>query len=195
MTEIDRLSNRATVDRARLGDMNAFRELVRTYKVQALAIARQRVRDPEDALDIVQEAFLRMHRALPRFRGDASIETWLHRIIVNLAIDHNRKSQRRIPTVELSENLIDTRETAATEAPETDTAARDRVHAAMDQLSHDHREILLRRTVEGTSYADLAKTFQIPLGTVMSRLHTARARLRRSLEMNAGGAGPNSCRA
>lgn len=182
---------RTLVEAARRGDAGAFRELVVRHQRKAYAVALGMVRDPDDARDICQEAFLKAHKHLARFEGEAQFFTWLYRIIANLAIDHLRRKRRA--TVELDETQLE-------EPPADDTGVsphrlgfdpqralsdrelRARITAALDQLSPAHRAVLVMREVDGLSYQEMADTLGIAIGTVMSRLFHARKRMQALLK-------------
>src|SRR5438552_12173070 len=88
------IDDRELVDAARAGDRDAFRTLFERYQRRAYSLAYGVVRNPDDALDVVQDAFIKAHRYLDKFEGTSSFYTWLYRIVMNLAIDHIRKSRR-----------------------------------------------------------------------------------------------------
>ncbi len=99
MSDVD---DRELVDAARRGDRDAFRTLFERYHRRAYALAFGVVRHHDDALDVVQDAFIKAHKYLDKFEGNSSFYTWLYRIVMNLAIDHLRK-HRRVRPVELDE--------------------------------------------------------------------------------------------
>lgn len=181
---------RGLIVRCQAGDQAAFRELVSRYQRRVYGIAFGMVRDADDAMDLTQEAFIKVHRNLHRFRGGSSLYTWMYRIVVNLCIDHLRR-RRRGPAAEYD----DTRAHEGAAAPELlpntldmdpDLALRRRrIREAMDEalqtLSADHRAVILLREVEGLSYSDMAAALSCKKGTVMSRLFHARRNLQRAL--------------
>lgn len=180
------------LERARRGDREAFGGLVRRHQDRAFNLAYQMVRNREDALDISQEAFARAFASLPSFKGEASFTTWLHRIVVNLAIDSLRRGQRgRAATYD------DTRgapEDARAEFPARDDPAatletkqvRALLARGMAQLPPAQRAVLVLREIEGLSYEEISRTVGCTLGTVMSRLFYARRRLQRLLKAHLG---------
>jgi RNA polymerase sigma-70 factor (ECF subfamily) len=156
------------------------------------SIAHGMVRDSEAAMDISQEAFIKVHRYLGSFQGSSSFYTWLYRIVVNLSIDHLRKEgrydavdyddmiQRRDPDDSeawIVPTLLDQNPMQALDRRELSG----RIAAAFESLSEKHRAVLMLREVEGLSYEDIARTLKIHKGTVMSRLHHARRNLQRAL--------------
>jgi RNA polymerase sigma-70 factor (ECF subfamily) len=173
------------IERARRGDVSAFRQLVDKYQSRAFAVALGMVRNREDALDICQEAFLRVHRGLKNFEGDAQFYTWLYRIVHNVAIDHLRR--RRVDVVPLEalggEPAIAADESETDPSRALDAEERcERFKAALATLSESHRAVLTLRELEGMSYEEIAGVVGCPIGTVMSRLFHARRRLLQAME-------------
>ncbi len=152
------------------------------------------LKDKEDARDVAQEAFVKVYRYLDHFKGDASFYTWLYRITVNICIDVIRRkgSSKGSDHVEFDEELkLDTTEanigalgSRLGTNPQKSALRRelaDKITAAMQEIPEQHRQILLLREVEGMSYEDLARTLDIPKGTVMSRLFHARLKMQKIL--------------
>jgi RNA polymerase sigma-70 factor (ECF subfamily) len=174
---------------ARRGDRGAFQSLFERYHRRAYALALGVVRNSDDALDLVQDAFIKAHKHLERFEGNASFYTWLYRIVMNLAIDHLRKQRRQKP-VELDE-------TATQEALDDsllpkilggnpgralmDKQIRARIDAALDSLSENHRAVLVMRELDGLSYEEMADAMGCSKGTIMSRLFHARKNMQKQL--------------
>ncbi|MBN1334451.1 MAG: sigma-70 family RNA polymerase sigma factor [Deltaproteobacteria bacterium] len=179
------------VDRVRAGDATAYRGLVERYQNRVYGLVYGMVRDREEARDLTQEAFVKAYRNLSGFRQDASFHTWLFRIAMNVAIDHIRK-HRRIRTSEYDDALdhddegLDTWEADhLRRSPARDHERQhlyDRIMAALQHLSPEHRQAILLREIEGLSYKEIADAMDIPEGTVMSRLFYARKRLQELLE-------------
>jgi RNA polymerase sigma-70 factor (ECF subfamily) len=148
----------------------AFAELFETYRVRVFSICRHLTRSRADAEDATQEVFVALLRALPAFRGESALGTFIHRIAVRVAIKHRQRGLR-------AANL-------KVEAPEANTrdplvAKEDerRLWKAMDALSVEHRTVLALFAVDGLSHGEIAAILGIPEGTVWSRLHGARKRL------------------
>ncbi len=180
------------VQEAAAGDRDAYAELVRRHQRRVQAVVMGMVRDPDMALDITQEAFLKAWRSLPRFNAEAKFYTWIYRIAVNLAIDKKR-SERRQPLAlavsgdpeegtPLLERIADSRADADPEDVLRGGELRARVREAIDELTPDHRAVILLREVEGLSYEEISQVMQCSKGTVMSRLHYARKKLQAGLE-------------
>ncbi len=149
-------------------------------------------RNPSDAEDLVQEAYLRAFRSLHQFTEGTNLRAWLFRILTNTYINEYRRRQRRptnssldnIEEFYLYDHLVDSRFQPGSERPEDIVLQRltvDDVNAAIDELPDDFRQVVLLADVEGFSYREIAEIADIPVGTVMSRLYRARRRLQRSL--------------
>jgi len=166
---------------ARSGDPAALNRLLTHARPRLFAVALRVVRDRDDAEDVVQEALLKVCRSLTRFEGRSSFSTWLHRIVVNAALDRLRRqgARRERPAdddgrhatpVDMIDEQTPERLVARHETGEV-------VQVALARLSPVHRDVLVRREFDGESYRDLARLVRCPVGTVMSRLHHARHRL------------------
>jgi RNA polymerase sigma-70 factor (ECF subfamily) len=181
------------VRRARSGDQRAFGLLVQRYQKKVYAVALGMVKDAEEAMDVSQEAFVKVHRYLDRFKGDSSFYTWLYRITTNTCIDVLRRrgvtssdSVEYDDTVQmdLSEANLGLLASQVDVSPSRSLLRRElgeKLEEALAQLPEKHRAILLLRELEGMSYEDLSRTLEIPKGTVMSRLFHARAKVQRLL--------------
>jgi RNA polymerase sigma-70 factor (ECF subfamily) len=196
------------VQRVQTGDQRAFKLLVERYQRKVYAVALGMLRDKEEARDVAQEAFIKVYRYLAHFKGDASFYTWLYRITVNICIDSmRRKGSKGNEHLEFDESLqLDTAEanlgalgTRLGTNPQKSALRRElaeRITAAIAQIPEAHRQILLLREVEGMSYEDIARTLEIPKGTVMSRLFHARLKMQKILgeyvEMDESKAGVGS---
>ncbi len=180
--------DRSLVRAAQGGDAQAFRALVEKYQRRVYQLALGMVRDSDEAMDITQETFVRVHRYLPSFKGDSSFFTWTYRIATNLCLDSARK-RGRSERVELDESdaEIEARmdpPSAALAGPHRaalNAELKGKIEEALATLSENHRAILLLREVDGLSYEELARTLGIRKGTVMSRLFHARLKMQRKL--------------
>jgi RNA polymerase sigma-70 factor (ECF subfamily) len=173
----------ATFARARRGDERAFADLVRHYDEGLRALAFRIVGDRDRMDDAMQDAYVRAFRALPRFRGESAPGTWLYRITYNACIDELKRTRPSVPLEEAGE-LPDTRPGI----PEL-LSTRNRVAAALAQLSPADRAAVLLVDAQGFDYGEAAGVLGVPAGTVASRLNRARTLLRRALDTNAKGAG------
>ncbi|HWU87153.1 MAG TPA: sigma-70 family RNA polymerase sigma factor [Kofleriaceae bacterium] len=175
---------------ARKGDRDAFRTLFERYHRRAYALALGVLRHQDDALDVVQDAFVKAHKYLDKFEGNSSFYTWLYRIVMNLAIDHLRK-HRRVKPVELDEARLSDEQPEDALLPRIlggnpgralmDKEIRRRIDAALDELSDNHRSVLVMRELEGLSYEEMARAMGCSKGTIMSRLFHARRNMQRRL--------------
>jgi RNA polymerase sigma-70 factor (ECF subfamily) len=182
--------DRELIDQAKKGDQQAFRELVERHQRGAFTVAMAYVHDENDARELVQEAFLRVHRGLATFQGGSAFFTWLYRIVTNLAIDATRRQGRRVDELE-DEQLADDEPqdipyVARMDGSDPFRVVRrreiaERLQAALDRLPPYHRAVVVMREVEGMSYEEIAEATGATPGTVMSRLFHARQKLQRAL--------------
>lgn len=185
-----KLSDQELVRRCKDGERQAFQELVERYHRKAVAIAVGILRDPDDGVDVAQEAFSKVYTSIAGFKEESSFSTWLYRIVVNLAIDRQRQQTRR-STFEwyqagTSEGEDWIESVPDTNEPEPPEHAEDRelgrhIRAAIDELTPAHKAVILLRAVEGLSYDEISQTLKCSRGTVMSRLHYARKKLQTRL--------------
>ena len=191
-------SDLSLVRRVQRGDKGAFDALVLKYQHKLVKLVMRYVRNPAEAEDIAQEAFIKAYRALPQFRGDSAFYTWLYRIAINTAknavvsrerspveydLDRNNNDesydmQGRMKDSETPEGLVLTDEIRST------------VNAAIDALPEDLRTAIVLRELEGLSYEEIAAAMDCPVGTVRSRIFRAREAIDRRLrEVFEGGLG------
>jgi RNA polymerase sigma-70 factor (ECF subfamily) len=168
------------------GNISAFEELVRRHRGKAYAVAYGIVRNRDDALDITQEAFLRAYRSIGKFRRRAAFATWLRRIVVNLSIDHLRRTPL---AVDRAKGPMPSDPAPAVPHPTweqrqengEDRALRrelgDAIDWAMRELPPQQRTAVILRDSEGLSYSEIARAMGCSKGTVMSRIHYGRQRL------------------
>jgi RNA polymerase sigma-70 factor (ECF subfamily) len=173
----------AVLQRARVGDHEAFATVVRIYERRLRGIAYRVLGDRERMDDALQEAYVRAFRALPRFRGDARVGTWLFRITYNACLDELAKTRKatHVPLDELVEQ--------ASEDPELESSldARRELTSAFRTLSRDERAAIFLVDVEGFDYATASKVLEVPVGTIASRLNRARRTLRTALQVTSAG--------
>ncbi len=179
------MSNESTdtklVKRVQKGDKGAFDVLVLKYQQKIVNLVMRYVRDPEQAMDITQEAFIKAYRALPRFRGDSAFYTWLYRIAVNTAKNYLAAQRRRPMDIELDLQDPEQYDLHArlkeTDTPEGVTMGqelRTAVEKAIAALPEDLRTAIILRELDGMSYEEIAQTMECPVGTVRSRIFRAR---------------------
>ena len=170
------------LDRLRAGDAPAFEELVMTYQHRVFGVALRMLGNRAEAEEVAQEAFVRAHRALGDFRGDAKLSTWLYAITSRLCLNRLASGERRL-TRQGEDALLrlsdaGPRPDAALERRELETA----LGRAIAELPEDRRIVVVLRDLEGLSYEEIAQVLELELGTVRSRLHRARADLKEKLE-------------
>jgi RNA polymerase sigma-70 factor (ECF subfamily) len=179
------MSNESTdkelVKRVQKGDKGAFDLLVLKYEHKIVNRVMRYVRDPEQALDISQEAFIKAYRALPRFRGESAFYTWLYRIAVNTAKNYLAAQRRRPMDIELDMQDPDQyglhaklKETDTPEAIALSQEMQDTLERAIEALPDDLRTAIILRELDGMSYEEIAQTMDCPVGTVRSRIFRAR---------------------
>lgn len=166
---------------AQSGEIAPFEELVRRYRNDVFALSFHYVRNREDAWDISQEVFIKVHRSLRQFRGDSSFKTWLMRITSNQCKDFLKAS--RLKTVPLESERLST-VTGAKDSPREDLVHKEMEQAILEALAEmpfKHRTAFILREIEQLSYKDMAEIMGCNIGTVMSRLHHARKKIRETL--------------
>ncbi len=182
-------SDEELIEQIRRGERAAFQALVEKYQRRMYGVAYGVLGNREDALDAVQEAFVKAYRSLARFKGQASLYTWLYRITFNAAIDLARKAGRR-DEVELREEIEPEEEKGeypvapSSESPSDQLMRKELgglIDDAIQKLPPDQRTAIVLREVEGLSYKEIAKVMRCSEGTVMSRLHYGRKKLQELL--------------
>ncbi len=178
----DRETDQALVERVQAGDKQAFGLLVTKYQRKLLRLVSRIVKDPAEAEDVAQEAFIKAYRALATFRGESAFYTWLYRIGVNTAKNWLAANGRRMYA---STDIRDDDDEPVNEGdllPDVETPERmlmtkqigDTVNAAMEELPDELRTAVTLREIEGLSYEDIAQVMDCPIGTVRSRIFRAR---------------------
>ena len=168
------------VERCRRGDQGAFQELVDRHKDLVFALIARTVQDRSRAEDLAQDVFLRVHRGLPYFRGEARLSTWIYRIVANVCLQPQGR-----PPAALSLDDERTRAKTTPSAPDRqfgDLELRDRLEKAIARLPANYRLLIAAHYLQGIQYEDLAEALEMPLGTVKTQLHRAKQQLRRLLE-------------
>lgn len=188
----DRERDRDLVARAQKGERHAFRDLFERHHKRAYAVAYGVLKNKHDALDVVQEAFVKVHKHLDSFQGSSSFYTWLYRIVMNLAIDQLRRRKTAKP-VEYDDSIAREGESADDTIlprmmgsnPRKAAIRRElmvRVEQALAQLPEYHRQVIVLREIEGLSYEEMAEVLEVPKGTIMSRLFHARRKMQVALQ-------------
>ena len=183
-TDYSTIDDRELVSLARSGDLAAFEELVARHRDKIFARALSLTRNEDEALELSQTAWVKGWQRLQQFQGEAGFATWMTRIVINLSLDHLRRQKRqRTDSLEALTEAHEGREPDLPVITENPTAGLERrelrrvIDAALDQLSVDHRTVLILHEFEEMDYKDIAKTMGCSLGTVMSRLFYARRKM------------------
>jgi RNA polymerase sigma-70 factor (ECF subfamily) len=174
----------ALVNAARHGELEAFEELVFRHRDPIYARAFSMTRNEDDAVDLSQEAWIKGWQRLGQFQGESSFTTWMTRIVINLCLDHLRRQKRhRTDSIEELDDegggverqmpVVTVNPTAGLERAEL----RKKIDEALDQLSAEHRTVLVLHEFEDLEYKEIAKTVGCSMGTVMSRLFYARRKM------------------
>jgi RNA polymerase sigma-70 factor (ECF subfamily) len=166
------LDERELIERCRSGDDDAFAELVDRYKKLVYALVSRMVPDRAQADDLAQEVFVKVHRGLPYFRGDARLSTWIYRIVSNVCLQA-RAAGTRVPAA-----VAAVVERGAPDSAFATLELRDRLERAMAQLPENYRLLVAAHYLQGVQYEALAEALDIPIGTVKTHLHRAKRRLR-----------------
>ena len=162
------------------GDVRGFEALVERYRRQAYGVALGLTGNHDDAMDAVQKAFIRIHRALPRFERGMPFFPWLYRIVRNASLNQRRDERRHRGEVPLEW----VRKPDGQPSPLEETVAeelREQLWSCIEELPLEQREVFLLYHFQGLKYREIAAALDVPIGTVMSRLHSARVQLRHCL--------------
>lgn len=191
-SEVD-LDDKTLVARVQEGDERAFRILFDRYHRRAYAVAYGVVKNKQDAMDIVQDGFVKVHRHIAKFQGTSSFYTWLYRIIMNLSIDHVRR-RKNAKGVEYDDRVGREADEVAgdgtllprilDENPGKTVIRRElleKIQAALEELPEYHRAVIVLREIEGLSYEEMSQVLGVPKGTIMSRLFHARKKMQAAL--------------
>lgn len=177
----------ALISAASNGDSAAFGQLVTNYQALVYNTIKLKVHNSEDAMDLAQEVFIKLWKALPNWRGECRFSTWLYRICVNTSVDFLRRMPE-IPPESLSgvpdedgDRPLEVADEAISASPERlaeqhETTAL--VRSAIARLSDEQREVIILRDIEGYTYDEIADMLSLEIGTVKSRLNRARTNLR-----------------
>lgn len=181
------LQEQKWVSAAKNGDQDAFSQLVLRYEKKVYALALRMCRNPEDAAEAAQEAFLSAWQGLPFFRGDSAFSTWLYRLTSNACVDLLRRESRHSaaagPSLDDEELPLDLPDTAPTpEAAAEQAELRELIEKGLQSLTPEYREVLVLREIHQLAYDEIADTLSLDLGTVKSRISRGRRQLREFLQ-------------
>ena len=161
--------------RAAAGQASAWEELIELYGEKLYNLALHFARTAEEAEDLTQEMFLRLHQSLRQYRGDCPLVAWALRLSRNLCIDHYRRARQERRSARVSEEVLERLPAGndlQAEAQEREELAA--VHRALAEMPEELAELVLLRDLQGWSLEEVASSLEIPVGTVKSRLHRAR---------------------
>ncbi|MHB1315520.1 MAG: RNA polymerase sigma factor [Christensenellales bacterium] len=170
--------------RAQRGDAEAFEELIAAYEKGIYNLALKIMCQREDAMDMTQNAILRIYQSLSKFRGDSSLSTWIYRITTNICLDELRKRRNKTVSMEqLAEKgvLLTDDSLSPQRAAEANQIQR-AVNNAIAALDEQSRAVFVLRDLKGLSYQEISDILQCEMGTMKSRLNRARAKLAKQLE-------------
>ena len=166
------------------GRTDAYGHLVRKYQDRLYPTALRLTGGVEDALDLLQDTFLRGFQKLGSFHGESGFYTWIYRIMVNLALTERRKRTPRLFRGTGGADAIDAPDRSPASDPTAPVERAEReaeVQAALGALAPDHRAVVVMKEFDGLRYEEIAEALGVPVGTVRSRLHRARSELRERL--------------
>lgn len=171
--------DQSLIDACRAGDSEAFGELVRRYQDRLYPTLLRLTGRADDALDLLQDVFLRAYLKLGQFHGESAFYTWLYRLAINLALSERRR--RRSVTPPLVAEPAEAIEQSDPAGPLLRAERERQVHEAIASLAPEHRAVVVMKDLDGLPYEEIATILKIPVGTVRSRLHRARNELRLKL--------------
>jgi RNA polymerase sigma-70 factor (ECF subfamily) len=178
---LEELDENALIERCRTGDDAAFGELVERYKNLVYGLVYRMVADRSQVDDLAQDVFLRVHRGLPYFRGDARLSTWIYRIVQNVCLQVRTRRPRDL-SLDQEDASGRRPDPAVPDGTYADLELRDRLGKAIAQLPEPQRFLIAAHYLEGVQYEALAESLSIPLGTVKTHLYRAKKRLRELLD-------------
>ena len=177
---------KAWIDAAREGDQHAFEQLIGLYEKRVFALTRRMCRNPADAEEAAQEAFLSAWQGLKFFRGESSFSTWLYRLASNACVDLMRKEGRHQaaagPSLNDEEVVLELPDEAPTPHALAERAElREQIEEGLAALPEEYREVLVLREIHQQSYDEISEILSLDLGTVKSRISRGRKKLRKFL--------------
>jgi RNA polymerase sigma-70 factor, ECF subfamily len=170
------------IERCRTGDDTAFGELVDRHKNLVYGLIYRMIADRSVVDDLAQDVFLKVHRGLPYFRGEARLSTWIFRIVQNVCVQHQSGRHTEVSLDSTREGSLPRREVGSSDTSFAELETRDRLQKALARLPPNYRLLVAAHYLDGVQYEALAEALNIPLGTVKTHLYRAKRRLRELLE-------------
>lgn len=166
------------------GDIDAFETLIDKYKQTAYNIALGIVKNPDDAMDMSQEALIKVYRYIKNFNQKSSFSTWLYRIVMNTCLDYIKKNEKN-KVIPINEEIINNEDSCMDSDPEKILDKKiqtQQIREAIDKLSPIHKNTIILRDIQGFSYEEIANITECSLGTVKSRIKRGRENLKAILK-------------
>jgi RNA polymerase sigma-70 factor (ECF subfamily) len=176
------VEDRELIERCRAGDDTAFGELVDRYKDLVFGLVYRMVADQGLAEDLAQEVFLKVHRGIPYFRGEARLSTWIFRIVQNVCVQARSRRPADEPLEGTPRSDSPVREFGSEDRAFAGVETRDRLTKALSRLPENYRMLVVAHYLRGVPYDALAESLNLPMGTVKTHLYRAKRRLRELLE-------------
>ena len=185
----ERHPDQLLVERVQKGDKRAFDLLVMKYQHRVVAVVSRFVRDPDEAMDVAQDAFIKAYRALDKFRGESAFYTWIYRIAVNTAKNYLVSKGRRPPDTDVEVGEAEQygggealHEFGGPEQEMMKDQLEQVVYEALRELPDDLRTAVTLREFDGLSYEEIAEVMDCPVGTVRSRIFRGREAIDKKIE-------------
>lgn len=177
------MNEQALIKQAQQGNVKAFEALMAQHASFVYNLALRTLNNTQEAEDIAQEAFVRVWRALPKFRADAKFSTWLYRIVINLCYNRLPKLKRDLNDMEPDDTLEQfSDDSQRVESSVLGSELKQEMHKAIDKLPEQYKLLITLRHLQGMSYAEIVTVTGLPLGTVKTGIFRARRELRTALE-------------
>lgn len=174
------------IKKCKKGDLDAFETLIKNHQKRAYNIALKMLKNPEDAMDISQEAFIKVFKYIDSYNNKSSFSTWIYRIVINTCLDYIKKNKNNVlyldEPINTDDGSIKREITDNKNNPEKILEKKinnEDINKAISMLKVKHRMIIILRDIQGFSYEEISKMLNLPLGTVKSRVKRARENLRK----------------
>lgn len=175
------------IEEVRAGNMQAFTKIIDKYKNQLFATVLRMTKNPEDAQDLVQEAFIKVYEQLNKYDFKGSFSSWLYRVTINHCLDELRKKRYQVEHITFNEKGIDSSEENEPEIVFLKKEKSRQLEKLIASLPEDERMIILLRYANERSYEEISELLHIPLSTVRNKLHRAKKKLRKIVQAEKGG--------